>query len=127
MKRLRILPEMWASTLCLLPSSTRNMVPASTEVILPSVSITSSTAINNTLLRRAGRCVKGTATAVPLVEQAFGEALRAGTDRSKGRLVSPLLAELQVRYAKRCEGGGLPRKVRILERRKIAAPGRDYF
>jgi len=39
MKRLRIFPEMCASTVCSFGSCTRNMVPARTEVILPSTSI----------------------------------------------------------------------------------------
>src|SRR6267154_5387235 len=39
MKRLRILPEICASTWCLLVSSTRNIVPASTASIRPSISI----------------------------------------------------------------------------------------
>ena len=42
MKRLRIFPEMCASTVCLFGSSTWNIVPASTFVILPSTSIACS-------------------------------------------------------------------------------------
>ena len=45
MKRLRIFPEMWARTKCLLARATRNMVPARTAVMVPSVSMISSTAI----------------------------------------------------------------------------------
>src|SRR3954471_17101245 len=41
MKRLRIRPEIWARTTCLLGSSTRNMVPARTDLIVPSSSIAS--------------------------------------------------------------------------------------
>lgn len=40
--RLRIFPEMVASTTCLLSSSTRNIVPAKTAMILPSTSMCSS-------------------------------------------------------------------------------------
>jgi hypothetical protein len=39
MKRLRILPEMCASTVWLFANSTWNMVPGNTEVIVPSISI----------------------------------------------------------------------------------------
>ena len=39
MKRLRILPEMWASTVWLFANATWNMVPGNTEVIVPSISI----------------------------------------------------------------------------------------
>src|SRR5438128_7133930 len=36
MKRLRILPEIWARTRWSLASATRNIVPGSTDVIVPS-------------------------------------------------------------------------------------------
>lgn len=42
MKRLRILPEIWASTSCPLGRRTLNMVPASTAQMVPSTSISLS-------------------------------------------------------------------------------------
>src|SRR5258708_39190066 len=99
MKRLRILPEIWARTLCWLPSSTRNMVPASTEVILPSVSIVSSTAISRDTAAPRGGAIGAAKAAPEVCEQAFEEALRARHTPDEGLTASPVPGELQGLYA----------------------------
>jgi hypothetical protein len=58
MKRLRILPEIWARTRCSLARATRNMVPGNTDMIVPSTAIDFSEFKISTL-RLVGREQRG--------------------------------------------------------------------
>src|SRR4051812_40815503 len=102
MKRLRMRPEIWASTMCLLGSSTRNIVPASTDLIVPSSSIASSCCFMRFFCRHpvfAGR----RHYKMPWLAAGTGELARALF--ASTRFVDGEAAALKIRAVKGAHGG----------------------